>query len=231
MRCTTLLWLPAAVLAAPQQVATVEHVADFEDEINRGNWTFESFDLPTRIAPSGGNPGAMLRQQACCDLFAGAVHTVGPSVFTGDYRTRRVRSIRVDVRVFALNPELFPLSLRLETDAGTPADPGDDFAVFFTGGVEHALPPADGDPALGEWRTIAFRIPSSARELPPGWAYHPADPLFGTVPETADWNVLIQNVTRVSFELGPLEPYWPMHYWDVAVDGIVLVRDAFEPKR
>lgn len=206
--------------------------ADFEDEVNLGGWTLATFDQPTPITPTGGNPGGMLRQQLCCDFFAGALHTVGASPFTGDYRAKRVAALSVDLRVYVLDPVLFPLSLRLETDAGTPGDPSDDFAVFFGGGPKHALPPIDPSPVLGAWKTLTYAIPSQATELPAGWVYHPADPLFGTVPASADWNVLIRNVTRVSFELGPEVPYWPIYFWDLAFDNAAITRKvALKPSR
>ncbi len=198
-------------------------VATFEDGVNLGGWTYRWFDQPTPLTPAGGNPGGMLRQQFCCDSFSPRAHTVGPSAFTGDYRAEHVLRISVDARVFALDPVLFPLSLRLETNAGTPADPADDFAAFFTGGPVHQLPPASG-PDIPMWKTIHFLVPSQSPDLPPGWELQPFDPLFGSVPPRATWDTLIAHVTGVSFEYGPIQPVWPTHYWDLAVDNIKIVR-------
>jgi hypothetical protein len=202
--------------------------ADFEQGQNLGDWTFEWFDVSMSITPSGGHPGALMRVNFCCDAFAPRLHTIGSSVFTGDYRADGgVISLGADFRVYTLDPQAFPVSLRLLTDAGTPADTSDDFAAYFAGTPAHTLPPAVAGPS-GQWKTLHFDVPALASSLPAGWVYHAADPLFGTVPESADWNVLIQNVTGVFFEYGPVIPYWPIHLWNLGVDNITIGRGAVD---
>lgn len=210
--------------ALPQTPATKLAViarADFEGGHNEGGWTFRVFDQPTRLTPAGGNPGGALRDQACCDLFAPSIHTVGESGFTGDWRAAGASRVLADVRVAVLEPFLFPLSLRIATDAGTPDDPSDDFAAFLPGGLAHALPPQGGP-----WRTLRFDVPVSEPALPAGWLLVPRDRLFGELPPSPDWNVLVQRVSEVSLELGPSVPFWPFHYWDVSVDNVRLLAGA-----
>src|SRR5262249_417320 len=121
----------AAVLAAAAPGASADTYR--EDFGNVGGW---SFGVPNeRIEVSGGHPGAYVHAPIV-DTFATQPRTTSsPSPFTGNFRSRRVTAIGVDIQVFDVDfsAEDRPMSLILTNTRGTP-DPGDDCSVYLIGG-------------------------------------------------------------------------------------------------
>ncbi|UCG61721.1 MAG: hypothetical protein JSV52_00070, partial [Candidatus Zixiibacteriota bacterium] len=129
----------AVVAAAPGEPIFVE---TFDKHSNVGGWSF--FGNPHNriefIEAKGGNPGAFLH--ATCGKF-GCLDSAAPllrteigneSIFTGDYRSRKVAKIGVDIAIFgAANTGGRPLSVMLSNDGGTPYDYTDDIWVFWKG--------------------------------------------------------------------------------------------------
>jgi hypothetical protein len=173
---------------------------------NQGGW---QYGPPNQvIETSGGNPGAYLHEPQI-DTFAPQPHTAfGPSsIYTGDYRARRVESFGVDVIVFSA--QFFtgpPLTIMLANDNGTPLDTSDDCIVYFVG--DPVATPGSG------WHSYTFAIPSQSTTLPPGWMTYNAC----STPD-ASWNNVIGNVSYVRFLYGDPMFFYPVGPWNTGIDN------------
>ena len=173
---------------------------------NQGGWTYGLANQV--IETSGGNPGAYLHEPLI-DTYAPQPHTaLGlASVFTGDYRARRVESFGVDVIVFSAqfftNP---PLTLMLANDNGTPFDTSDDCIVYLVGANVAA-------PGAG-WTSYEFAIPAQSPTLPPGWQTYNAC----STPD-ASWNSVITSVSYVRFLYGDPTFFYPVGPWNTGIDN------------
>lgn len=215
-----------AVLQSVQtDVLTVEPVQEmfvetFDKHSNVGGWSF--FGNPDNTIEKwegqGGNPGAYIHatcnRLACLDTYAPRLRTqVGvPSIFTGDYRARKVTKVGVDIAVFG--PPLVttggrPLSLLLRNDNGTPDDYSDDIQVFWTG---TKIIPEDN----GVFKEFDIFVPSQSTILPKDWGVLGG---YGTGDNDADWNKVIGDVSQITFFFGDPEMFFMFQQWELGFDN------------
>jgi len=192
-----------------------EFVETFDNGVNTGGW---SYGAPTEtIESSGGNPGWFLHASGL-DTFAPQPMTApdAESSFTGDFRSRGVTQLSVDLRLFHVDfsAEDRPLTLILVDDRGTPFDFGDDMGVYVLG--------ADVPLVNEGWKTISFDVPSQETSLPAGW--RSLD--FSGNGRDADWNTVITDVNRVHFFYGDPEFFFIFQMWECGLDN---ARIAWEP--
>ncbi len=190
----------------------------FDSAGNTGRWSFfGNPDNPVEvIETSGGNPGAFLHSTctglACLDTFAPQLRTeLGTdSVFTGDYRAKRVTRLGVDLAIFDVDFSTGgrPLTLMLTRDPGTPVDPSDDVIVYLLGPKN--IPDPDG-----QWKSYHFRVPSQSAGLPAGWLV-----LQGTGDDDADWNAVMTDVDQASFFFGDPTFFFIFQQWELGVDNV-----------
>jgi hypothetical protein len=187
----------------------------FDGGSNIGGWHYGG--PGETIETTGGNPGAYLHSPNL-DTFAPQPRTSGPdSVFTGNFQSRNVSSLGIDLITHDVDFSAAdrPLSLLLVSYAGTPADPNDDWAVYFIG-------PADV-PEPGEgWLSYSFAVPSQSSSLPPGWGTL----VYGPTSPTPDWNTVITDVDEVRFHYGNPEDFFIFQVWNVGLDNVTIVADV-----
>ena len=183
-------------------------VEPFDDHINTGNWTF--FEEPTNqfehFDQKDGNPGDFLHCEWCRSKGGLVGHVVKlrtqidlTSVFTGDYRSRKVYRVGVDLGFFPYFPmqsDDRPLCLTLTNDNGTPADTTDDLVAIYKGNREI---PMDN----GIWMKYDFKVPSESTTLPDGWAIF----MGSGQGDDADWNTIITNVSSLGYVFGDPDKY------------------------
>ncbi len=179
-------------------------VESFTGGSNQGGWTWGAGD---QLATTGGNPGAYLRTTGV-DTFAPQPRTTVLSIFSGDYRARSVSSVGVDL---ITNSTQFPfareVTLMLENDAGTPANPADDSIVY------RISPGFVPQPGTG-WASFDVPVPSSSTVLPAGWQV-----LQGAGSADAVWNAVVTNVTRVRWFYGDPTFFFIFDIWQVGLDN------------
>lgn len=215
------------LLLAPQTPALgpgITRVEGFETGTNTGRWSF--FGNPDNgievVEPSGGNPGAFLHSTCgglgCLDTFAPELRTeLGvDSLFTGNYRAKRVDALGVDLAIFHVDFSSAgrPLTLLLRHDPGTPGDTSDDTVVYRIGARN--VPAPDG-----EWRTFRFRVPAQSTTLPGNWAV-----LQGSGNDDADWNLVIGDVSQAAFFFGDPTFFFIFQQWELGVDNLRIRLDA-----
>ncbi len=182
----------------------------FEPGSNTGGWTFGGpFGS---VLASGGNPGAYWNEPDI-DTFAPRLRTTSlTSAFTGDYRTRQVSRLGVDLALFHVDFSAGgrPLSLILRSDNETPGNPDDDWGAY----TMHA----QNVPLVGQgWRHYDFTVPSQAASLPAGWAFIEFGP--GATP---NWNSLITGVAGVEFFYGNPEDFFIFQMWHTGADNLTI---------
>jgi hypothetical protein len=209
-------------LAAAQQSFNVGF-----DQGNIGNWSF--FGNPANpievIEPSGGNPGAWLHSTCsglnCLDTFAPQFRAqLGVrSIFTGNYRQKRITSLGIDVEVIGpafVSTGSRPLTLVLLDDNGTPGEFLDDNAVYLTG---------PNIPARGAgWASFSYAVPSASTTLPAGWQV-----LSGNGTPDQVWNKVIAGVDQVQFLFGDPMLFYIFQQWELGVDNVRITRSAGGP--
>lgn len=192
-------------------VAVGQVVVDtFDPGSNTGGWSF--FGPGASVLPVGGNPGAYLDQPGI-DTFAPFLRsTTTGSAFTGDYRTREVTRMGVDLVLFQVDfsAEGRPLSLVLMHDNGTPGNPNDDWGAF-TMHPQNIPLPGQG------WRSYAFDVPSQSATLPAGWDFIEFGP--GANP---NWNTLIGNVRQAGFFYGDPRNLFIFQMWHTGADNVFI---------
>jgi hypothetical protein len=177
---------------------------------NAGGWNWGC--CPQGIAPDGGNPGAF---HHCWDNVTHAPTVASApwteSVFTGDYGTRQVISVGVDVVVMDVEwgpLDDRPLTLILTNDNGTPGYFDDDWAVFKRG--PNIPPEGQG------WLSHDFEIPFDAVTWPEDWCFLP----WGdNAPQDPQWSDAMCRVGIVAFEFGDPELVYIMNTWEVGIDN------------
>jgi hypothetical protein len=214
LRCLARIVVALVLASAPAFADTFTET--FEGGSNTGGWAFGG---PMEvIETTGGNPGAYLHSPAI-DTFAPQPRTtsVVDLVFTGDYRTRNVTAIGIDLITIAVDFSAAgrPLTLMLLSDEGTPADPSDDWAAYFMGPAD-VPEPGDG------WASFSFAVPSQATSLPPGWQTIALGP---SSPPAPDWNDLIIDVDELRFFYGNPEDFFIFQVWNVGLDNVSVVAD------
>ncbi len=197
------------VSAAPSwavPLVTIEET--FDGEIDQASWRVGPLD---GIAATDGHPGAFLHLPQL-DTAAPRISTVSAlaAPFLGNYRSRGVVALGIDINLFSVSvgAEQRPVTLVLYSDMGTPDDAADDCEAAFVGRFV-------GRPGTG-WKAHNFVVPSQSPTLPQGWI------LVGPcadLPTDASWNHVIQDVGRVSFDLGEPGYFYYFQLWDLGFDG------------
>lgn len=183
-----------------------EYVDTFESGSSQGGWTF---GLPPIYPMDGGNPGRYLRVNNL-DTFAPQPRTTSTtSVFTGNWREKRVASVGVDLNTFDVDFSAAdrPCTLILLNNNGTPANGNDDWGVYVLG---------PDIPLEGEgWKGYDFDIPYESASLPEGWKTIQ----FGPASPAPDWNTAITDVDRIVYFYGDPEFFFIFQQWDLGLDN------------
>src|SRR5690349_24436473 len=110
--------------------ASQTFVESFSNGSNVGGWHLTQTQDQNPM--SGGNPGAFIEAAQFGGFEPTARTTVAaPNQFLGDFRARNVTSIGIDMETVAVQFGAGrPLTLMLDSDNGTPADPTDDCTVY-----------------------------------------------------------------------------------------------------
>lgn len=182
----------------------------FDAGSNTGGWTYGGpFGS---VLATGGNPGAYWNEPDI-DTFAPRLRTTNlTSAFTGDYRTRQVSRLGVDLALFHVDFSAAgrPLSLILLSDNETPGNPNDDWGAY----TMHA----QNIPLVGQgWLRYDFGVPSQATSLPAGWTFIE----FGAG-ANPNWNSLITGVAGVEFFYGNPENFFIFQMWHVGADNVTI---------
>jgi hypothetical protein len=207
--------LVAAIVFGSRSVLANTFTETFTGGSNAGGWLYGG--PAETIETTGGNPGAFYHSPTL-DTFAPQPRTSGPdSVFTGDFRTRNITAIGIDLITISVDFSAAgrPLTLMLISDAGTPGDPNDDWAAYFMGPVNVPVP-GQG------WASFSFAVPSQATSLPAGWqtiALGPNSP-------PPDWNDVITDVDQVRFFYGDPTNFFIFQMWSVGIDNVTIVGDV-----
>ena len=202
-------------------------VETFDKRSNVGSWSF--FGNPDNSVEKwesqDGNPGAFIHAQ--CDDRIGCLSTYAPqlrtqlgvsSIFTGDYRARKVTMVGVDLAIYGpdwIATENRPLSLVLRNDGGTPEDWADDVVVFWTGSktVPHEC---------GQFKEFVLPVPSQSETMPKDWGILAN---WGTGDDDADWNTVITDVSQVNFFFGDPEMAFLIQAWELGFDNVSIWLD------
>lgn len=214
-----------AMVLAMSTVAMAETVtADFENDVNLGNWTF--YGWTEGINPSGGNPDGWFSSGYFWAFWPVLKCESGAAGFTGDYANMGVTRISGDFSTPLCEnggANGFPFTVLLRNDMGT-ADIGDDFFVYpdpFNWLI----------PQIGEgWTHYDFDIPSDfvggPGELPDGWLGGSSWTEGDIFPSDKTFMEVMNNVTTVEF-------HWnhPAYFafdtgWEVGGDNITLEYDG-----
>jgi len=224
---TDLATQPTDELAKPV-VDEPTFVETFDKHSNVGGWSY--FGNPDNrievFEPQDGNPGAFIHATCdpatlrCLDTYAPQLRTqVGvSSIFTGDYRDKKVVMVGVDLVTFGpelVTTEARPLSLLLRNDNGTPSDWTDDVVAYWIGSrnIPHEC---------GQFKEYVIEIPSQSTTLPKGWGIMPG---YGSGDDDADWNTAITNVTQITFFYGNPEMFFIFQQWELGFDNVAIWLD------
>ncbi|MGD9693030.1 MAG: hypothetical protein AB7G17_09605 [Phycisphaerales bacterium] len=199
-----------ALPAESQPCTTV--TASLDNGNNSTGWTFGG---PSQSQPlTGGNPGGYVRTDFL-DTFAPQPHCANnATMFTGDYWSRSVSKIGVDLQTFRVDFGAGgrPLSVLLMCDNGTPADSSDDYAAYYIG-IENVPIPGEG------WKRFEFAVPSRSASTPPGWDYIQFGP---NAPSNPDWQDVLRNVTQLRFFYGNPTFFFIFQTWDLGIDNPMI---------
>ncbi len=202
-----------ALLASPsvaQPCTTV--VASLDNGNNATGWTFGG---PNQSQPlTGGNPGGYVRSDFL-DTFAPQPRCANnANAFTGDFWSRSVHRIGVDLQTFRVDFGAGgrPLSVLLITDNGTPGDTSDDYAAYLVG--------PENVPVVGEgWKRFEFAVPSRSVGTPAGWGYIQLGP---NAPANPNWQHVVRNVTQLRFFYGDPTFFFIFQTWDLGIDNPMI---------
>ena len=195
----------ASLFAATAVASADVYVDTFDNSSSAGGWTF---GLTPVYPATGGNPGKYLKVTGL-DTYAPQPRTTGASVFTGNYRAKKVVRVGVDLTTIAVDFSAAgrPCTLMLVNDNGTPSNANDDWAVYTMG---------PNVPLVGEgWKSYDFTVPAQATSLPAGW--HSIK--LGSASPTPDWNVAMQDVDKVVFFYGDPENFFIFQMWTLGLDN------------
>ncbi len=206
------MWIRAMVVAAAAGTASADnYVETFTGGSNAGGWWWGTGGEV--IEGSGGNPGEFLRD-SFLDTFAPQLGTLlgKASAFTGDFASRNVTKVGVDLKLFHVDfsAEGRPLSLILRSTNGTPEDFDDDWGAYVVGDANI--------PLVGQgWLSYEFEVPSQSATLPAGWKIIQYGP---TSPANPEWSDLITSVDQVVFFYGDPDFFFIFQMWDVGADNV-----------
>jgi hypothetical protein len=210
------LCITGLTLTAEAQVTQVE---TFETGTNEGRWTWGTGN--DFIADTNGNPGRYLRDSYVVTFTPRASTDFGvQSVFTGDYRDRRVAAVGIDMAVAYVSGNVSgrKVSLILLNDNGTPEDLYDDWGAFTV--TDLPIPPTGvigltGESDILRWASYDIPVPSQSATLPDGWSWLSRNQLR----RNGSWARLMRDVDHVGFILGDPAQLYPLLQWDVALDN------------
>jgi len=192
------------LLTAPALAGSSTYVDTFSGGVNEGGWTYGP---PPTISGPGGNPDAFM--SSLVDTFAPQLRTSGASDFTGDYRSRNVVSLGVDLKTFATQfPAARECTLMLSNGS---------CSVYLLG-IEQVPQPGAG------WVSFDFSIDPHSTVLPTGWALNGLchDP-------NAAWNTVIEDVTQVTIFYGDPTFFYIFDQWGVGADNLrITAEDPWE---
>ena len=200
----------APVFSAGKQ--TVTFVEDLEDGLRDGGWTFGAGFSET-IPTDGGNPGAYIRN-SFVDSFAAQPHTLTGfrrTIFHGDYRSRNVSLLGIDLALFSIDfsAQQRPLSLILSSG---------DCKIFTIGGPPTPMP-------NGKWKRYRFRVPSGRATMPLKWSILDCP---GRSDDEA-WNEVITDVLEVRYFTGNPTDFFIFQVWDIGMDNMSLTQALNPP--
>jgi hypothetical protein len=175
--------------------AQVGSVVTFDSDQFGWSWGWPTWEW---IEPTGGNPGAYLHGDLCCQYYPIASNT---TTFTANYQQAGLATLGIDL--IKLEGFQSPVVLMLLTDNDTPQG-GDDYGAFVFG-------PDISVPGAG-WLSCDFIVPAQEITLPPGWSMWRSD--------VDRWAELMQDVDEVRFLLGDPTLYYFESDWIVGMDNV-----------
>ena len=141
----------------------------------------------------------------------------GQSFVTGDYRSRNVASVGIDMAIPFVSSDVSTrtVTLILLNDNGTPEDLADDWGAFKV--TDMPVPPTGiaGITEILLGRSYDIPVPSHANTLPEGWTWTSRN----YVRRSGSWARLMRDVDHVGFILGDPAVIYPLLVWDVALDN------------
>ena len=208
----------AVCLAGFAQAAEVPvtFTETFQTGSNEGRWTwgtgYEYF------AETDGVHGRYLRDSSLVTYIPRASTSFGvASVFTGDYKTRNVSSVGIDMAIASVNGNVAgrTVTLILLNDNGTPRDLEDDWGAFTVTNLP--IPPTGiiGITDLLQWSSYDIPVSSQSASLPEGWSWISRN----YQRRSGSWARLMRDVDHVGFILGDPALRYPLFAWDVALDN------------
>jgi hypothetical protein len=216
MRKTVILIL-AGLLCGMCATSTTraEYVESFENNINSAGWFYTTNPIRiNQIEPTGGHPGAWFHGTA--NAGAPTVQTMPgiASAFTGDYASRGVSRVGVDIEVLNGDNDHRGFTLALT-----------DFADGDINNLIVAYTSLRPIPNSGSgWRPYLFNVPATSGRIPSTWSMFRGD---GAAPTDADWQALMSHVDQVAFMWGEFGFAYPLHtVWDLGIDNVRITGTA-----
>ena len=224
-KLTNIIWVgifAVVVIAGLGRTANATEVIyreTFESGTNVSGWTWGTGSED--ILENDGNPGRYLRENYLVTFTPRASTDFGiQSVFTGDYRTRNVSSVGIDMAIPYVSGTATgrTVTVILLNDNGTPDDLEDDWGAFKVTdlpipptGIAGIIEPTD----ILQWRSYDITVPSQSATLPEGWSWISRNYLR----KNGSWARLMRDVDHVGFILGDPATLYPLLAWDVALDN------------
>ncbi len=224
-KLTNIIWVgifAVVVIAGLGRTANATEVIyreTFESGTNVSGWTWGTGSED--ILENDGNPGRYLRENYLVTFTPRASTDFGiQSVFTGDYRTRNVSSVGIDMAIPYVSGTVTgrTVTVILLNDNGTPDDLEDDWGAFKVTdlpipptGIAGIIEPTD----ILQWRSYDITVPSQSATLPEGWSWISRNYLR----KNGSWARLMRDVDHVGFILGDPATLYPLLAWDVAMDN------------
>lgn len=224
-KLTNIIWVgifAVVVIAGLGRTANATEVIyreTFESGTNVSGWTWGTGSED--ILENDGNPGRYLRENYLVTFTPRASTDFGiQSVFTGDYRTRNVSSVGIDMAIPYVSGTATgrTVTVILLNDNGTPDDLEDDWGAFKVTdlpipptGIAGIIEPTD----ILQWRSYDITVPSQSATLPEGWSWISRNYLR----KNGSWARLMRDVDHVGFILGDPATLYPLLAWDVAMDN------------
>ncbi len=224
-KLTNIIWVGifavvvTAGLGRTANATEVIYRETFESGTNVSGWTWGTGSED--ILENDGNPGRYLRENYLVTFTPRASTDFGiQSVFTGDYRTRNVSSVGIDMAIPYVSGTVTgrTVTVILLNDNGTPDDLEDDWGAFKVTdlpipptGIAGIIEPTD----ILQWRSYDITVPSQSATLPEGWSWISRNYLR----KNGSWARLMRDVDHVGFILGDPATLYPLLAWDVAMDN------------
>lgn len=209
----------------PVATDTVTFVEGFDNMQNEGNWSYGTTHDPI-IEMTGGNPDWYVHDPLVVSFAPHPMSGLGvQSIFSGDYKARRVVSVGIDLRSFDYDGNLSSryLTLMLMNDNGTPEDVGDDWGAYIIGPtlvpskyVDMKVSPTVANAA--GWVSYDFEILSQNNRLPTGWEYWRSS-LGGGGKTGGTWSELMLDVDYVEYFYGDPTSIFILDTYDLGLDN------------